>query len=116
MFHLHGSCHSNDVPLKSHCPRSSLQPSSRFGTEPWIVAAHAVVDDVISMTKAAVDNSPTQGACRRGKADDQEILLCTNDKRRIHSRCFNRRVIIPPRQAATKLRANSGFEPKCKCI
>jgi hypothetical protein len=52
-----------------------------LGAEPWIVAPYAVIDDVMSVTKAAVHNRPTQGARRRGKTYDQGILLRANDKR-----------------------------------
>jgi hypothetical protein len=41
-----------------------------------------VIDDVIGVTKAAVQNGPAQGAHRRGKTHDQCILIGANGERR----------------------------------
>ena len=66
------------------------------GRRTAIVAADMVIDDVISVTKAAVENSPAQRSRGRGKAGDQSVLLDANGKRWIHTRCFTPNTAYPP--------------------
>jgi hypothetical protein len=52
-----------------------------LSAEQPIAAANVMIDHMIGMTQAAVENGPTQRSRRRGKADDQSVLFNANGKR-----------------------------------
>jgi hypothetical protein len=114
IFHLDSGRQRDDGALESQADSRFFQPTLRVGAEPLIVAVDVVIDDVIrSVAKSTVEHRPTQDPRRCGKTQHQGILLVTDDKRPIHGRCYCTGLIS--RHAATKLLANSGLEPKCKC-
>jgi hypothetical protein len=46
-----------------------------LGAEQSIVAVHVVVDDVVSVTEAAVQNRPTQRRHGLQKTENQDVLF-----------------------------------------
>ena len=81
VIHFYGGCHRDDFSLKVHSCCRLLEPSLRLSAEPPIAAANVMIDHMIGVTQAAVENRPAQRSRRRGKADDQSVLFDANGKR-----------------------------------